>query len=91
MLAVEVVGTVEVIAGVEVSKVVPPIVVVGTSSGSSNATTGFCLFPEAKKCLADAKASSWLASLILRILLGVSTCQALWSLGILPGTAFTEV
>ena len=39
MVAVEEVGTVEVMAGVEVSKVVPPMVAVVTSSGSSDVTT----------------------------------------------------
>ena len=39
VVALKVVGTVEVMAGVEVSKVVPTIVVVGISSGSSNVTT----------------------------------------------------
>ena len=48
VVVVEVVGTVEVMAGVEVSKVVPPVVVIGTSSGSANITTRFCPFSEAK-------------------------------------------
>ena len=39
VVAVEVVGTVVVMAGVEVSKVVLPIIVVGTSPGNSYVTT----------------------------------------------------
>ena len=39
VVAVEIVGTVEVMAGVEVSKVVPSVVEIGTSSGSPNVTT----------------------------------------------------
>ena len=39
VVVVELIGTVEVMAGVEVSEVVPPIVAIGTSSGSSYVTT----------------------------------------------------
>ena len=39
VVAMEVVETVEVMAGMGISKVVPPVVVVGTSSGSPNITT----------------------------------------------------
>ena len=67
VVVAEVVGTVEVMA------VAPSAVTVGTSSGSSNVTTCFCPFTVAKKCLANANASSQLASLILRVLLGGST------------------
>ena len=77
VVVVEVVGTVVVIASMEVSKVVPLVVVIGTSSEGPNDTTQFCPFPEAKKCLADARASSWLASLILWTLLEISGCLVL--------------
>ena len=77
VVVVEVEGTVEVIAGVVISKVVPPVVVIGTSSGSPNDSTQLCPFPGAKKCLADARASSSLASLILWTLLGISICLVL--------------
>ena len=39
VVVVEVVGTVEVIAGMEISEVIPPVVVIGTSSGSPTDTT----------------------------------------------------
>ena len=90
-VVVEVVGTVEVIAGVEVSKVVPLVVVVGTSSGGPNDTTQFCPFPGAKKCLADARASSWLTSLIFWTLLGISSCLVLCLSDVLSDVTFTEV
>ena len=83
VVVVEVVGTVEVIAGVEISEVIPPVVVIGTSLGSFDDTTQFCPFPGAKKCLADARASSWLASLILWTLLGISACPVLCLLDVL--------
>ena len=89
VVVAEVVGIVEVTAGMGV-KVVLPVVTVDASSGISNGTTWFCLFTEAKKCLADARAS-WLASLVLRILLGGSTCPILYSSEPLSGTVFTEV
>ena len=57
---------------VEVMAVAPSVVTAGTSSGSSDVTTWFCPLVKAKKCLADAKVSSQLASLILIILLGGS-------------------
>ena len=69
VVVAEVVGIVEVTAGVG-ARVVLPVVTVGTSSGSSDITTQLCPFTEVKNCLADARASSWLASLVLRILLG---------------------
>ena len=58
VVVVEVVGTVVVISSMEVSKVVPLVVVIGTSSEGPNHTTQFCPFPGAKKCLADSRASS---------------------------------
>ena len=67
VMVADVIGTVEVMA------VAPSAVTAGTSSGSSDVTTSFCPLTEAKKCLSDVKASSWLASLVLRILLGGST------------------
>ena len=86
---VEVVGTVEVIAGVKISEVIPLVVVIGTSSGSPNDPTQFCPFPRAKKCLADARASSWLTSLILWTLLGISVCPALCLSDVLTDITFT--
>ena len=47
VVVVEVVGTVEVIANIEVSIVVPPVVVIGTSSEGPINTTQFCPFPGA--------------------------------------------
>ena len=91
VVVVEVVGTVEVIANVKVSKVVPLVVVMGTSSEGPNDTTQFCPFPGAKKCLADARASSWLASLILWTLLGISGCLVLCLSDALSDVTFTEV
>ena len=62
----------EVVGIVKVMAVVPSVATAGPSSGGSNVTTCFYPLAEAKKCLADAKASSQLASLVLRILLGGS-------------------
>ena len=39
VIVVDVVGTVEVIAEVEVCEVIPPLIVIGTSSGSPSYTT----------------------------------------------------
>ena len=89
-MVAEVVGIVEVTAGVGV-KVVLPVVTVGTSSGSSNITTWFCPFTEAKNCQADARASSWLASLCLQNSPRGSTCPILCSLELPSRTVFTEV
>ena len=91
VVVVEVVGTAEVIASVEVSKVVPPVVVIGTSSEGPINTTQFCPFPGAKKCLADGRASSWLTSLICWTLLGISVCPVLCLSNVLFGVTFTEV
>ena len=91
VVVVEVAGTEVVIASVEVSKVVPLVVVIGTSSEGPNDTTQFCPFPGAKKCLADARASSWLASLILWTLLGISSCLVLCLSDALSDVTFTEV
>ena len=49
VVVVDVVGTVEVIASIEVSIVVPPIVVIGTASEGPNDTTQFCPFPGGKE------------------------------------------
>ena len=72
-VTVEVVGIIEVTAGVGV-KVMLPVVTVGAPSGSSDITNWFCPFIEAKKCLANSRASSWLASLVVRVILGISIC-----------------
>ena len=45
VVVVEVVGTVEVITSIEVSIVVPPVVVIGTSSEGPDDTTQLCPFP----------------------------------------------
>ena len=58
VVVVEVVGTVEVIVSREVSAVILPVVVLGTSSEGPIDITRSCPFPGAKKCLADARASS---------------------------------
>ena len=67
----------EVVGIVKVMAVVPSVATVGTSSGRSYVTTLFCPFTGAKKSLVDDKSSSWLASVVLRILLGGSTCLVL--------------
>ena len=84
----EVVGTVEVIVSIVVSTVVPPVVVIGTSSEGPIDITQSCPFPGAKKCLADARASSWLASLIHWTLLGISVCLAICPSGVLSDITF---
>ena len=91
VVVVEVVGIVDVIAGVEISKGIRPVVVIGTSSGSPIDTTQFCPFPRAKKWLADARTSSWLASLILWTLLGISAWLALCLSDIPSDITITEV
>ena len=91
VVVVEVVGTVEVIVSVEVSTVVAPVVVIGTSSEGPIDTTQSCPFPGAKKCLAHATASSWLSSLIHWTLLGISVCLAICPTGVLSDITFTEV
>ena len=69
VVVAEVVGTGMVVARVVISTGVLPVVGIGTSSKGPNDTTRSHPFPGAKKCLADARASSWLASLILWTLL----------------------
>ena len=64
VVVVEVLGIVEIIAGVEVFEVIPPVVVIGTSSGSPNDTTGLFHFPGQRSAELDARASSGLTSLI---------------------------
>ena len=91
VVVVEVVGTVEVIVSIEVPTVVLPVVVNSTSSEGPINTTQSCPFPGAKKCLADARASSWLASLIHWTLLGISVCLILCPSGVLSDVTFTEV
>ena len=64
VVVVEVVRIVGVVVNIEVSMVAPQVVVIGTSSGDPIDITQSCPFSGVKKCLADARASSWLASLI---------------------------
>ena len=91
VVLMEVVGTVEVIISIEVSTVVPPVAVIGTSSEGPINITQSCPFPGAKKCLADARASSWLSSLIHWTLLEISVCLAICPSGVLSDITFTEV
>ena len=91
VMVVEVAGTMQVIVIVEVSIVVPLVVVIGTSSEGPIDTTQPCSFPGAKKCLAEARASSWLTFLIHWTLLGTSVCLVLCPSGILSDVTFTEV
>ena len=63
VVVAEVVG---IVGGIAVAS---SVATAGTSLGSSYITTWFCPLAKAKKCLADAKASSRLTSLVLRILL----------------------
>ena len=91
IVVVEVVGTVEVLAGVEISKGIPTVILIGTSLGSPNDTTRFCPFPGAKKCLADARVSSWLVYFILWTPLGISACPSLCPSDVLTDITLTEV
>ena len=91
VVVVEVARTVEVVVHVEVSMVDPPVIVIGTSSGDPIDIAQPCPFPGAKKCLTDAGASSWLASLIYWTLLGISVGLDICLSGVLSDNTFTEV
>ena len=66
-----IVVVVEVIGILGLMVVSPSAATVGTSAGSSNITTWFHSFTVANKCLVEARSSSQLASLVLKIFLGV--------------------
>ena len=91
VVVVEVARTVEVVVSVEVSMVASPVVVIGTSSGDPIDIAQSCPYPGAKKCLADARASSWLASFVCWTLLGISVDLDICSSGVLSNNTFTVV